>query len=523
MDELFESCPEMDLAALEEEVLGGPLADDNYLFYRSGVPDCGWPEMDGEPGSRWELYCTSCHQRFYEPKRRGFKVSELAYCPQCGAKVDSKRWKARKKLQTRILYWKFQRGEGRQVWLRAYHVVHHFCPLPGDEWVEFREVARYLFEDGCAHEWARAVRYSGWDVVVEFRRRNRVTGLKWYISTMNGLAGTYPSHFCEIGRRDLEGSCLEYSQLPEAMRNGFDIPEYLDFYVKNPMIEYLWKFGLSTLLWDALMAGLRRDFRRAVNLRAKHPKDLLRGLTVQEVRRLTVQPGLDCQLVTVYQQLKKDGIVRNTPECWEWARAVRSAPESAELARAHGVGGKALRGYVEKQSRWTGRTVRSSLLDYGDYLRQLDALGIRGGNLLPQDLQAAHERLSDRQRKLVNRDKNRLFRTRRRLYSWMCWRHGGCLIRPVDSADEIIAEGEQQHNCVAGYADRHASRKTVILVLRRAAEPRRSWHTVELDPKTLTVRQCLGYRNGDAEPEAEEFIKAWVERLRRIQSGRKAA
>ena len=46
MDALFESCPAMDFAALDEEILGGPLIDDNYLFYRTHQPFCGWPEVE---------------------------------------------------------------------------------------------------------------------------------------------------------------------------------------------------------------------------------------------------------------------------------------------------------------------------------------------------------------------------------------------------------------------------------------------------------------------------------------------
>ena len=48
-------------------------------------------------------------------------------------------------------------------------------------------------------------------------------------------------------------------------------------------------------------------------------------------------------------------------------------------------------------------------------------------------------------------------------------------IRPVDSAEEITREGEQQSNCVAGYAKRHAEGKTIILVLRKCSAPGESW------------------------------------------------
>ncbi|NBI82204.1 hypothetical protein D3Z48_08955 [Clostridiaceae bacterium] len=61
----------------------------------------------------------------------------------------------------------------------------------------------------------------------------------------------------------------------------------------------------------------------------------------------------------------------------------------------------------------------------------------------------------------------------------------------------------------------------MICVLRRASEPQKSWHTVELDPRSLTVRQCRGFRNADAEPEAQAFVDAWKAHLQEVRFGRK--
>ncbi|NBH79169.1 hypothetical protein D3Z52_13550 [Clostridiaceae bacterium] len=516
MDKLFNSCPPMDFGALEEEILVGVLRDDNYLFYRTGFPDPGWPV---EPETAcWELYCTACHQQAFQPKRRGFKPSALEYCPECGAKVEPKRWQRRKNLRTRILFWKFQRGEGRQIWLRAYQATHSFCPEPGDEALYLFEAARYLFDDGAAHKWSHTMAYFGREHKAAWRKRARVTGYAWHVNPMRSC-GDYPAYYGEVSSDFFRGSCLEYGQLEQASAAGYNLPEYLDFYVRNPMIEYLWKFGLSGLLWEALVVGWRADFRKAVNLKAKKPSGLLSGMTAAEARELARnQPS--CSLAITYQRLKKEGAVHNSPECWTWARAVNDYPETAALAQeAHGAGGRALRAYIERQAKRSGHAVRAALADYGDYLRQLGQIG--GGEVLPDDLTLAHERLSMRLGKVQDMALNRKFRARRHLYGWLCWKKGGFLIRPVDSVQEITREGEQQCNCVAGYAQRHADGNTVICVLRRASEPQKSWHTVELDPRSLTVRQCRGFRNADAEPEAQAFVDAWKAHLQEVRFGRK--
>ena len=105
----------------------------------------------------------------------------------------------------------------------------------------------------------------------------------------------------------------------------------------------------------------------------------------------------------------------------------------------------------------------------------------------------------------------------------MCWRYKGMLIRPVDSAEEIVREGEEQDNCVAGYANRHTNGKTIIMVLRQCSDPRTPWHTVEIDPETLGCRQCYGYKNRARTPEAAEFMDAYINHLREAakMNGRK--
>lgn len=52
-------------------------------------------------------------------------------------------------------------------------------------------------------------------------------------------------------------------------------------------------------------------------------------------------------------------------------------------------------------------------------------------------------------------------------------------------------------------------------------DPTKNWHTVELIPGTLTVRQCRGYKNREATPEAQAFVDAWVERLKNIRDQRR--
>lgn len=129
-------------------------------------------------------------------------------------------------------------------------------------------------------------------------------------------------------------------------------------------------------------------------------------------------------------------------------------------------------------------------------------------------------RLTRREMRLKNRESNEKFRARRHLLRWMKWRRGGCFIRPVDSLEEIVKEGELQDNCVAGYAEDHAVGRTIIMVLRKCREPRMPWHTVEIDPKTLECRQCYVAHNRRRTPEAAAFMDKYLEHLKALKEAK---
>lgn len=66
------------------------------------------------------------------------------------------------------------------------------------------------------------------------------------------------------------------------------------------------------------------------------------------------------------------------------------------------------------------------------------------------------------------------------------------------------------HHCVWTYAERHAAGKTAIFFIRRTVEPRTPYYTLELDEKSLTVKQNRGLRNCGKTPEVQNFENLWL-------------
>ena len=219
----------------------------------------------------------------------------------------------------------------------------------------------------------------------------------------------------------------------------------------------------------------------------------------------------------MYLRLREAGAVQADMTDFAFADAVcRGYRDFFALAERSGAAPGTLRRYYNRQSGRAKRTVGQVMDEHWDYLNQLDRLMV-GGERLPHDLHEAHERLSERERMIKNRDLDGLFRIRRRLLRWMCWKHAGLFIRPVDSAEVITREGEEQKNCVAGYAKRHAEGKTIILLLRKCSEPRNSWHTVEIDPVSLRCRQCYGHGNRQRTADAAEFMEQYLAHLQQVR------
>ena len=281
---------------------------------------------------------------------------------------------------------------------------------------------------------------------------------------------------------------------------------------KNCMFRHWYDMGGGRWLRDREQGG-GDYFRRLVNLRAKEPKKLFRGLGKADIRLLRNET---LWTAAEYSRLKRVGAARADAASLAFARAADTAMfDVAAFSQRCGVTAAELRKYIEKQRKCSDLGLSAVMREFADYQAQMERLA-PNADKLPHDLHEAHARLSERERRLLNRGKNEKFRTRRRLLAWMKWKWCGMFIRPIDSADEIVREGEEQNNCVAGYADRHADGETIIMVLRKCSEPREPWHTVEIDPATLECRQCYAAHNHKRTPEAAEFMDKYLDHLREV-------
>lgn len=495
--------PPMDGGVLQE-LIDTNVDHEEFLFYQINRGD----ELDWVLGETddYECFCTACQEHFAVGRKRG-PAKHWTECPKCGHRVTPRQWRQGGACESiRFAFHFFQRGEGRTVWISSVQVTmnRRFT----ESKYEVFEYARYCFFDGGARKWTRGRDYcSGehpWTPVKAMKLKHWAPGFGWCCDDCWALPTA----------DELAGSCLEYAQVEQAYAALDDLTGYLALYCKYPAVEYLWKMGFGRWLREREQGG-GDYFRRLVNLRAKEPKKLFRGLGKADVRLLREkQPSVSA--AAEYKRLKTAGVVRaDDTGIWFATSASTVRFDTLFLADRCGVTAAELRKYIEKQRKRSDLELSAVMREFADYQAQLERLA-PNADKLPHDLHEAHARLSARERRLLNRGENKKFRTRRHLLRWMKWKWGGMFIRPIDSADEIIREGEEMDNCVASYAGRHADGRTVILVLRKCSAPREPWHTVEIDPRTLTCRQCYAAHNHKREPEAAEFMDRYLEHLREV-------
>lgn len=483
-----------------------------YLFFRRNPGDDLDPFLGHEDG--YECFCTRCRGHFVRPLKEG-PASHWGFCPVCHGAVTPKRWggeNAKFLAAEAFLFSFFLRGRGREVWLVSLQV--RMNPRFLESKYCAREVSRIVFFEGGAKKWK-------FDFFDNIQPVKRIAMPRWQYGC---YGGAYPS-FLAINSAELRGTCLEYSCLKTANYALEDLASYLALYCRYPAaVEHLVKRGFIHWLRERESRG-GALFQRLINLRADSPKKLFRGLDRADLRALRVA-NASLPAALFYRELKKAGAARADKDSVFFAMTasavLRESSQSSALRAEFEESPKEVRKYIERQARRAHQTLHAALVELRDYREQLDRLGFDGGEL-PDDLHEAHARLSVRERRLLNRGENEKFRTRRRLLAWMRWRYKGMLIRPIDSAEEIVREGEEQDNCVAGYANRHTNGKTIIMVLRQCSDPRTPWHTVEIDPETLGCRQCYGYKNRARTPEAAEFMEAYLDHLREAakMNGRK--
>lgn len=289
---------------------------------------------------------------------------------------------------------------------------------------------------------------------------------------------------------------------------------------RKPYLEYVLAQGQAPLARE-IARGIFGVKKRA----AKSMPELL-GLTEgqwYEVRRGGLM--LNYRWLNALYDLQRAGNMTITlKEAWTAVEQNSSMHRSRLADNANILLGRCTPKLRRKAVRRAGLSCDlPEWLDYWGQLRELHEDMADARILLPKDMNAMHQRMTERinaaaeQRKkemdamLMQEHAKRMEALKKKYTFEAC----GLILRPFETADEVIAEGTKQHICIGSYTQRYMEGKTILCALRRAEAPEEPWRAIEFSATTGKMVQDRGAYNdrGLGEGNLRNGVDGWLKRF----------
>lgn len=329
----------------------------------------------------------------------------------------------------------------------------------------------------------------------------------------------------------IDKGCVHNLVTTEQLQNTFlkymdvDI-RFADYMIKEaaicakyPQIEFIKKAGLEDIVRCKIT---RYPVYIRPNWRAKSIPEFL-GITHQDIEKLKSWGMFDLGNIATYKILASKGKVKKNhielvkrEFCLSELYKNKNTENFVRLATYFEKQKKRMKedsNYINHSIKWM----------YKDYIKQLEELGypLNDYYRYPKNLKEAHDRISEEY--LAMKDKIRKEADKKRQLKFekeflprlekMCWRDSKYLIRPLRNRTEFNKEGRNNHNCVASYYERATDGGTSIFVLRKVGAEEESFVTVEVDLKTMKLKQCYGKGNRLPEEGVKEWVEKWLVRM----------
>lgn len=313
----------------------------------------------------------------------------------------------------------------------------------------------------------------------------------WYLrstvfSESGGAMSSTPHYMAiESIERAVKDTPFQYSTW-EHYKDG-DLIKLFDVAAKYPCIEYLTKLGLTSIVRAKIQGG--RTYG-AINWRAKKIDAVLK-VTKQDLLEIR-KSGLDIRPFTLwlFQQFKKEGAKVSILEVHGFVGLCggNHIRDDIQLLRKtfslNQIRNFTIKQYQRKNPKgrhyWSGSQV---LVAWRDYLSDARRLGMEVTDesiLYPSNLYQAHQKLLKKIKILANKALNDQIKHRLPMLAKYKFESDGFIIRPAESSDELIREGNALKHCVGTYAKRYAEAQIDLFVIRKESDPDKPFYTLEV-------------------------------------------
>lgn len=526
-DEDVDLCPQELPEGLVEYIRREVLPTDHVLVYKKG-------NVRG--------LCYRCGQEVRASGGQRFRHQGVTTCPNCGRSVvaylntgDSFKLDYVEDVAA------IQRGrDGQTVFIRQWHLCRNAAADWSDIPAQLEEVARYAIRGSRVAKWQLEGK-TCWHMKAYRYRMDRWTRVK---DTTRIYDGQYFFYLSQDWREQLAGTSLRYCDLSGYVSGRDCNPiRFLMDWAKYPAMEKLWKAGYRGLVREKVWGTWKRN-RYAI----RWTKNSIREAFRFPVRLLKTCPPEKWYMDRVQKmadawKLCAEGVIRE-PEIGtllDMPCAIENIRTALTYASVHKVDRYVRAGIEAEREERLKKEAESKAkgghhLDFGpvkmpqtyrDYLRECVALGLDLTDqvvLFPKDLERAHDRTTALVKHKANEQERADFLARMERARGLEWEHDGLCIRLPRDAEELIAEGAALNHCVGGYVRAMAKGETMILFIRRSAEPDKPFYTLEW--RGGRVIQCRTAHNKSYENDAQvaAFVQTWTARaLRKTNVKHKAA
>jgi hypothetical protein len=445
-------------------------------------------------------YCTHCKSRYQTPEP--FKHNDIVICMKCRSKCTVKNHgTSRKYLYDNgfvVYYEKSKIDPAKAIIAQAFRVSRDYSGDYTKVETKFIHLAKYLFVAGNPGQAIMHEHYnwnSGW------HKCNSVHSLE--------SKSSYSNNRCSIEsiRKAVEGTPFKYSMWDKHDQPQCDYVKFFALFSKYPAVEYLTKLGFGYFVQAKLFD--RKTFS-CINWRGKRIDQILRlsSQDIQEVR--SCEEKVNPMHLHLFQRSRNNFNRPTMQEIVSFFNSGRDLSNELKVIMKYANLGQVMN-YTKKQIRRaenkTYKDYCSVLSDWKDYLKECEELGYSLSNdlyLFPKDLNEAHQRTMTLIQIKADELLDQKIRKRVKELERFQFEKDGLMIRPAESAKELIREGKKLQHCVGRYAEEHAKGRTSIFFIRRIAEPNKPFYTMEI--RGDYISQTRGFENCSMTEEVQAFV-----------------
>ncbi len=464
-----------------------------------------------------DYFCTSCHSwHLNEPFRLAH--DQIYICTHCGETVKAKALHyGRKKLERSHKFGLCFAQNGR-LYIRFVTVYQGFSediynenPVEMMPRYTFSDEYLYVYEQHAMQRFAyRWYDKSFYPLKTDGIIPSASQGLAWYWgpsekTLYSGWGSTVLLNLDVITDTDLRYSCAD------ELSNRYTVQgilKWLNIYVRHNNAEYLIKGGFEHI------AELLIDGKLSLNKIHWKETNLLKMLGCRK-EDMHFFADYDSSAIELYHS-----VIREEPTIHMASEFISKLSKLSTYA----VDELHKNNLTYRQILKYGKNNRRVML-WKDYLDNCKKLPEGIEEIMPAHLEEAHDRTLEKVAYYTNKAEAEMIAKRAKTLKPLLMDTQNLVMLAPETGEEIISEGKILKHCVGGYVNRHARGDTVILFIRHKASPSIPYFTIEVNPKSLTIVQCHGYKNERESnykkpPEIVEFEQQYTKFLEDIKNVR---